>query len=589
MAVKNFTKLNDLSGSAFMRSHLDEEFKSTSAKAVAFGRVSIAKNKDSGNSDLAQLETIEKYAEDHGYEVVRAWDVAETGHHHSRRTKFREMIEFVRSSSDIKHVIFSHQSRSNRNRESARELEALVRQHGVTIHCARDRLTLHAKSGIEDWLRWDVFNVLNEKFSKDHKRNVLAGMQKRIEMGLCPFQAPFGYVNRRRDDLGGLSVFEVVEDEAHYVRSTFELFATGRYSIEVLRRELGKLYPAYSGKISIQRIGDMLRNPFYHGFFRIKDELYQGHPEYHPRFITKGLFDRVQTILAQPRRSRRKISKREHPYLGLVKCGGKILDSNGCETGEECGCSVTAEEKRKRKTDGSTKTYIYYHCNSIRRCSQQDKRYATQHGFKLNYHEADLEMMFARILQPLTFTPDVVSWMQDHLLKEHHEKSGDHRQASSALLGRRTMLQRYIDQAYEDKLRGEISAEAWREKNVRWKAELEDVLEEIKHLDEQKDSYIDRGVELIELVHDLENIYKNAKPEKKRRIIEIVSSNHVLVNGTLRFDYRKPFDLLAAAHPQEKWWTLGESNSWPPECKSGALPAKLRAHASNRTLAKLSM
>ena len=29
---------------------------------------------------------------------------------------------------------------------------------------------------------------------------------------------------------------------------------------------------------------------------------------------------------------------------------------------------------------------------------------------------------------------------------------------------------------------------------------------------------------------------------------------------------------------QNFWWSLGGSNSWPPECKSGALPAELRPH-----------
>ena len=31
---------------------------------------------------------------------------------------------------------------------------------------------------------------------------------------------------------------------------------------------------------------------------------------------------------------------------------------------------------------------------------------------------------------------------------------------------------------------------------------------------------------------------------------------------------------------QKIWWSLGGSNSWPPECKSGALPAELRPHTT---------
>ena len=32
-------------------------------------------------------------------------------------------------------------------------------------------------------------------------------------------------------------------------------------------------------------------------------------------------------------------------------------------------------------------------------------------------------------------------------------------------------------------------------------------------------------------------------------------------------------------HPiRKRWWRRGESNSWPPACKAGALPAELRPH-----------
>lgn len=112
--------------------------------------------------------------------------------------------------------------------------------------------------------------------------------------------------------------------------------------------------------------------------------------------------------------------------------------------------------------------------------------------------------------------------MQEHLLVEHREKSGDHRQEVGALKRRHDMLQRYIDAAYTDKVAGEITPEEWREKTVKWRSDIEDVLQQIKRADARKDDYIDRGVELIELVHQLETLYKLASPEKKRRIIETV-------------------------------------------------------------------
>lgn len=559
MAVKNYVKINEVAGSKFVLSHLDQEYKPTSNVAVAFGRVSIKKNKDSGNSDLDQIERILEYAADKAFEIARQWDVAETGHKHGQRREFKEMVGTVLASQQtahpIKHVLFSHQSRSNRNRESARELEMLIRQHGVTIHCVRDNLVLHANSPLEDWMRWDLFNCLNEKFSKDHKKNVMVGMQKRIEMGLSPFLAPYGYKNQRLDGPDSLSVFLVVDDEAQYVVRMFELFATGRYALTALKAELDRLYPAMRGKLSVKRFGEILRNPFYYGWFVVKGEVFKGHQEHHPRLITKDLFDKVQKILNQPARSKRKVTKREHAYLGLIKCGGRLLDDHGNETDIACGCAVTAEEQRKKLADGTVKVHVYYHCTSLKRCSQRDRKYAANHAFKLNHPETVIEGLLGDILAPLSFTPDVVKWMQDHLLNEHHEKSGDHRQQMAALRRRLEMLSQMIDRAYEDKVSGDLAATVWREKDAKWRAEREDIKAQINALDGKKDDYIHKGVELIELVHDLENIYKSATPNKKRRIIEIVSSNHVLIDGTLRFEYRKPFDLLARTASKEIWWS----------------------------------
>src|SRR5690606_25777524 len=102
-----------------------------------------------------------------------------------------------------------------------------------------------------------------------------------------------------------------------------------------------------------KRVGDILRNPFYYGWFRVKGEIYEGHPMHHPKIISKKLFDNVQNVLNEPHRNKTKVSQKSHAYLGLIKCGGKILDTNGQESKEVCGCSITAEEKRKKLSDGS--------------------------------------------------------------------------------------------------------------------------------------------------------------------------------------------------------------------------------------------
>ena len=56
----------------------------------------------------------------------------------------------------------------------------------------------------------------------------------------------------------------------------------------------------------------------------------------------------------------------------------------------------------------------------------------------------------------------------------------------------------------------------------------------------------------------------------------------LLMKSFLRYFYivfKEQFFLFPQAFP-EVWWRWGESNSWPPACKAGALPAELHPHIS---------
>jgi hypothetical protein len=60
-----------------------------------------------------------------------------------------------------------------------------------------------------------------------------------------------------------------------------------------------------------------------------------------------------------------------------------------------------------------------------------------------------------------------------------------------------------------------------------------------------------------------EIIFKNAIPEKKRKMVDLVSSNLLLADGTIEYRWRKPFDMLAVKGQEEKWCTGKESNLRP--------------------------
>ncbi|MBX7232528.1 MAG: hypothetical protein K1X29_10630 [Bdellovibrionales bacterium] len=69
-------------------------------------------------------------------------------------------------------------------------------------------------------------------------------------------------------------------------------------------------------------------------------------------------------------------------------------------------------------------------------------------------------------------------------------------------------------------------------------------MDEIQALKDDQAEYMHRGVALIELIQHAETIYKNATPEKKRKMVELVSSNLMLRDGSLEYQWIKPFDML---------------------------------------------
>ena len=105
------------------------------------------------------------------------------------------------------------------------------------------------------------------------------------------------------------------------------------------------------------------------------------------------------------------------------------------------------------------------------------------------------------------------------------------------------------------KLAGDLAPDEWRERNERWKREREETYSKMQALDAMKDEYIENGVLLIGLAQQTEKFYKIATPAQKRQLVEIVSSNRVLRDGSIEITYRKPFDLLAVSTSEEKWWT----------------------------------
>jgi site-specific DNA recombinase len=126
-------------------------------------------------------------------------------------------------------------------------------------------------------------------------------------------------------------------DRAPIAKRMFELYASGRQSVSILRRALLAEFGVRMAKGYLEKL---LKNPFYMGQFRWKDKIYQGT---HTALVSPQIFQEVQAMIRG--RNKPKYRKHEFAFRGLLTCAN---DNS----------KVTGEIKKGR--------YTYYRCTGYR-------------------------------------------------------------------------------------------------------------------------------------------------------------------------------------------------------------------------------
>ncbi|HIE35982.1 MAG TPA: hypothetical protein EYP89_01960 [Candidatus Omnitrophica bacterium] len=148
-----------------------------------------------------------------------------------------------------------------------------------------------------------MLNIIfgQSKYVDNLSENIKRGIREKLRRGEYPGFTLLGYKNNTVKH-----TIEIDPETASKVKELFELYATGRYSLD----DLGKLATASGlasrrkrGKLSKSNIERLLKNPFYYGAFLFKGQLYEGT---HPPIITKELFDKIQKVFnlrSKPRKN----------------------------------------------------------------------------------------------------------------------------------------------------------------------------------------------------------------------------------------------------------------------------------------------
>ena len=520
-------------------------------QAVIYARVSSKEQEKEGFSIPAQLKLLKEYAAANGFTVAQEYIDVETAKQ-TGRAAFGEMVTYLKAHLSIRVMLVEKTDRLYRNLKDWVTVDELdVEMHfpkeGV-VHSRESRSSEKFMHGIKVLMATNYIDNLSEEARK--------GMQEKAEQGIWPTKTPLGYRNIIGPD--GKKIIAVDTAVAPIVVKLFDWYASGGISLKEAAKKAqvtGLVYGKSGAKVPVSTVHTILRNRLYTGQFEWNGKLIQGK---HEPIVSIELWERVQGMMDGRHAKKSKRGNHDFAFSGLISC-------------HACGCAVVGEIKKER--------YVYYHCTGY-----ADKCQGSPASCRRRYvREEVLEKQFTELLGLLKFDDEVLEWVRDALRASHTDERREHEEAIRRLQAEHKRLGDRINAMYLDKLDGRVDGAFFDKMSAEWRDEQNRCLREIERHEAAEQSYMDEGVQILELARNAQRLFERQEPRQKRRLLNFVLSNCTWEDGEVVATFRQPFDLLAettaiAAHrgagspanlaKSEIWLSNMDSN---PKIRDGIL------------------
>jgi site-specific DNA recombinase len=464
----------------------------------AYIRVSTVKQEEHGSSLHEQRDAITSFAARQNLHISDWFEERETAAKVGRR-EFTRMVAALKKGK-ASGVIFHKIDRSARNLKDWSAVQDLA-DLGIDVRFTQESINLGSNEGK---LTGDFLAVIASHYIRNLREEVRKGIRGRLKQGLFPFRAYTGYL-----DQGGGKPKVPDPRIAPLVRSAFELYSSGTYSLHALSEELYKrgLRNTSGKRVGVNRLSDMLRNPFYVGVIRMKrtGESYLG---VHEPLISKRVFDRVQDVLDGKRV--KGTTTNDFLFRRVVKCA-------------YCEYSLVGERQ---------KGHIYYRCHS-RECPT------------VSHREEAIEAAIRGQLVALDFTEAEAADLRDRariLAAENASTRADREQGVALQIevvsGR---LARLMDLYLSD----EVERALFAEKRLALLMERKDLEEERERIASASDTVAETLHKYLEPLNSPLLSYETANPAEKRKLIATVTSNLQASEKNVVVELKSPFREVA--------------------------------------------
>lgn len=484
-------------------------------KAIIIARVSTEEQREAGNSLPAQIARLENYCIHKKFEVIKSFSFDESAYT-DNRVEFDSIINFIDQQTECVAVCFDKVDRLSRNifDKRVRYLYQRALSNQLELHFASEGRVINAATSASDTFGFNMTLGLAKYFSDAIRENVKRGIEQKVRKGEFSAKAPFGYKNVRIGDKNDI----VVDDHAaHIVKTAFELYATGAYSIDTIA---DAVRDRFGLKWSKGYIDWLLKHPFYYGEMRWDGKL---HPHRYPALISRELFDRVQSIKAGFNKKKRKYGGIPYMYRGLIRCA-------------TCDCSMTPSKH---------KGHVYYYCT-------QAKFAHPAPGIREEKITEQLGEIFGRMHLP----EDALTAILRALTEAHQHKKEFYETHLKRLQDEQLILGRQRDMMYADRLSGRISEEMYDHHAAQLDKRRHDVAMSLQGLEEDNEEYYVTAKLLLEVAHEAYDLFISSNVEERRILISLVLWNLKFDGKNVLCDVQKPFDKIIESNDRQEWCTL---------------------------------
>ena len=462
---------------------------------VMYVRVSSDDQRD-GFSIPAQIELLVNYARSKDLHVVRVFEESMSAKA-SGRVEFNRMLKYLKNHPDVRTILVEKTDRLYRNFKDYATLD----DSKYEIHLVKENEILSKDSTSHQKLIHGLKVLLAKNFIDNLREETRKGRKKKAEEGYIVGGAPYGYKKLSKKEV------EIVEDEGHFVKTAFEMYASG-LSLAQVRQKLyddGLIYKESQPLIHKSQLHRFLKNVYYTGRVQFEGEIYPG--QFEP-IVSVEIFDKVQVLLQRERDN-------VYDYLfvgGLIRCA-------------RCGHAVTAETRKNGQ-------YKYYHCTGGNRgCKQR----------RIHLSENYVLRAFQRAMDKIEVNKELRTWLYNMLRTEMYHTKVINTEDKNYLVKELEETNKIIDQLYSDRLDKKISEDLWERKNAEMEAKAKDIKMRL-----EGSKIIHRG-NIVECMRRIDNIarlpkmFREGSYVMQREIARMVFSSVTLKGRILSFEYAWPF------------------------------------------------